>query len=251
MTLDDHTHEELRMLRRRAYGPAADIHSDPEALARLEELETAVRDGSADTADVTVHAGTPPASVLPPSARPVVPEDDAVDAAPGSAAVRRPGRTRRWVAALWPVSVVAAIVVGALSYAAAVPLVSRDAEATQVASLPPDPTFEWPAILRPQREGAVAFREFYGLTAVYTEEDFWGTGEGCMIVLVTEKIGPDSTSYDGPILYGCDAGTFPATVQLPVGEDLPAELRERFPVGSGLQFVFAGDRVGVFAAAAE
>lgn len=35
----DPRHAELRALQRRAYGPDADIHSDPAALARLQELE--------------------------------------------------------------------------------------------------------------------------------------------------------------------------------------------------------------------
>lgn len=255
MSLDERGRAELRMLRGRAYGPAADIASDPVALARLEELEAAARDSPAGTGAPAAPRAAPPSAA---AARERAPEPQNVPgAANGAVPAPEPevrpqaGRARRWVAALWPVSVVAAIVVGAVSYAAAVPLVSRDTEAAQVATLQPDPAFAWPEILGPRQEGVVAFREFYGLTAVYTEQDFWGNGEGCMIVLVTERIHTDSTSYDGPILYGCAAGSFPATVQLAVRDGLPPELRERFPVGTGLRFVFAGDRVGVFAATAE
>ena len=42
MKVDDDV-AELAQLRRRAYGPGADIGADPAALARLDELETRIR----------------------------------------------------------------------------------------------------------------------------------------------------------------------------------------------------------------
>ena len=42
-------HDELAALRARAYGPAADIDGDPEALARLRDLEIAAREGQTTT----------------------------------------------------------------------------------------------------------------------------------------------------------------------------------------------------------
>lgn len=65
---------ELRELRRRAYGPDADIFDDPAALARLEELERATMGA---TTVAGVHAGSPasasaaePAITLLPEAPP-------------------------------------------------------------------------------------------------------------------------------------------------------------------------------------
>jgi hypothetical protein len=76
---------ELDALRRRAYGPDADIHADPDALARLAELEEAMRlersahhteeaprtEGTADTASESTPppalAETPDAVVVSPS----------------------------------------------------------------------------------------------------------------------------------------------------------------------------------------
>jgi hypothetical protein len=256
---DERAHDELRMLRRRAYGPAADIAADPAALARLEELEAAVRQAGSAAADprpALPEPGSPTeragAAVASHPAAPSAFED--ATAAPADLdepVPARRGRTRRWIAALWPVSVVAAIILGAVSYAAAVPLVSRQADAAQVGTLRPDPTFGWPQTLGPVPEDAVVFQEFHGLTVIHAEQDIWGSGEGCMVVLVTTQVDGDSPSYGGPVQYGCAAGGFPATVQLEVSEALPAELQERFAVGSGLQFVFAGDRVGVFASPAE
>ena len=41
--MDDQLIDELRMLRTRAYGPEPDIHHDPSALARLQDLERLAR----------------------------------------------------------------------------------------------------------------------------------------------------------------------------------------------------------------
>lgn len=58
MTLDAAGMRELAALRRRAYGPDADIHDDPDALARLVELERLARP-SADAGAVAGPAGGP------------------------------------------------------------------------------------------------------------------------------------------------------------------------------------------------
>lgn len=54
---DDAT--ELAALRRRAYGPNADIAADPAALERLIELEDAVRGQPADQSDATIETAEP------------------------------------------------------------------------------------------------------------------------------------------------------------------------------------------------
>jgi hypothetical protein len=48
------------------------------------------------------------------------------------------------------------------------------------------------------------------------------------------------------VYSGCRVGDFPATVQFSIGSNAPQELRDRYPDGSSLQFVFDGDRIGVF-----
>ncbi len=53
-------------------------------------------------------------------------------------------------------------------------------------------------------------------------------------------------SYDGPTYTGCAVGTFPATVEVPFDSNVPKELSERFPSATALQFVYDGERVGVF-----
>ena len=80
--MDDGVRDELARLRARAYGPAADIDSDPAALARLVELEererlahetadaalAAERSDIGSAATLSLHAADRPASAPPASA---------------------------------------------------------------------------------------------------------------------------------------------------------------------------------------
>lgn len=65
-TPTDPAPDELRTLRERAYGPAADIHDDPVALARLHELENAGRaaDGAVTSASPAPASSATDASPL-------------------------------------------------------------------------------------------------------------------------------------------------------------------------------------------
>ena len=76
--MDHEWSDELRMLRARAYGPAADILDDPDALARLRELE--------DRAQTPTPASTAADAVPEPVATDADPVPAATDPAPGHAA---------------------------------------------------------------------------------------------------------------------------------------------------------------------
>lgn len=69
--MDAETRAELSALRRRAYGPDADLDADPTALARLIELE-----------DLARTAAPNPSAADPVAPRPVVPSPGAPDAPP-------------------------------------------------------------------------------------------------------------------------------------------------------------------------
>src|SRR3954451_4697205 len=121
---DDHEmdaveRDELRALRARAYGPAADIHDDPAALRRLQELEPRAS-APAPPSDMEVH------------------DSESTSAPQGSAL--QPGR-RRWIAigAFWLLSViVAAGVAWAVTFTTTyVPPVSASGAEVQVATLKP------------------------------------------------------------------------------------------------------------------
>ncbi|WP_345802850.1 hypothetical protein AAIB33_07135 [Microbacterium sp. AZCO] len=92
---------ELAELRRRAYGPAADIDGDPVAQARLAQLEAAHSSSRAETSVVTLardaeSGDEPPApeASLPPDGAPV--PEPAVAAAPDRSRLRR---RLPWIAA--------------------------------------------------------------------------------------------------------------------------------------------------------
>ena len=123
--MDDAARDELSALRRRAYGPAADITEDPAALARLAELEDLARPappasaasaapaasaGSAAPADSAAPAGAV-ATELETVAMPVA---ASVAAAPVAAALPAPRPRRRWTFAFAAAAAVAAIAAAAI-----------------------------------------------------------------------------------------------------------------------------------------
>ncbi|WP_133545997.1 hypothetical protein [Microbacterium sp. BK668] len=259
---------ELRRLRARAYGPGADIHDDPAAMRRLEELEERNRPGEDDA--VRPARPSDPVQARPAAAigteDPADPEDPAgpEDRAdpedptdPGDASdepAEAPRRFRFWVPSLWAASLlVVAVLAGVWTLTTTVAVltpIERTGEGRQIAVLHVDPGFQPPPIFGQGEVGQVGYEDFHGLTAISTTGSWMGgpgAPEGrCLFVMRTDAIDVDSQSFNGPIFNDCTAGTFPATIEIGVGRDLPAEIRDRFPEGSALQFVLDGDRVGVF-----
>ncbi|MCK6067397.1 MULTISPECIES: hypothetical protein [Microbacterium] len=248
--------EELRTLRARAYGPSPDIHADAVAVARLEELEAAARQRDAGpparAANTEVERVAPAEAVAAPETE-LFPEATA-SAPPASPPARR--ARPRWAAVLWPVSVVAALSAGAAATSLAMPLVSRDAGAgaSQVTTLQPDPGFEWPeGLFGPPTDDAQGFADFLGVTAIASSRGAYQPGgdSACLLLIPTEDLAKQPETGFTWVHSGCGAGPFPAAVALTVDGQMPESLRDRFPVGTALQFVFDGERVGVFAEATE
>jgi hypothetical protein len=154
---------------------------------------------------------------------------------------------RKRVAVLWVSSLLAvALVVGVVT-AFTVPRTSTAGGVRHVGSMTQDPDFQWPEFFGPQEPGAQGFTDFYGMTALTGNRLFGAeAADTCMLVVPTAQIHHDAAALTGPILNGCGAGAFRATVQLIVQGDLPAPLLERFPQGTALQFVLDGDRVDVY-----
>ena len=266
--MDTVTRDELRALRARAYGPAADIEQDASALRRLHELEALDRE-PVGTPAITEAPADPPLRApdvvrLPPSTEKPVPTPtappDAVSALEESvpvAAGGEGGRKRRLstgVKILWALSVAASAAAAAaitfgLTYIAPVN-VSSGAE--QIATLEPSSAIEIPVGWMGAGPSS-RFYEFYGLTLFETAGGFYGPmgGTDCFAVVVTETIpdvdsSSDTWTYDGMMNSGCRMGDFPATVEVPVGSGSPEDIRSQFPEDSVLQFVADGDRIGVF-----
>lgn len=251
--------EELRQLRSRAYGPAADIEHDPRALQRLRELE-----GRESRAEAPAHLVAPVAQPAPtPEPEMVQNPAPAVTAEPSTPPRReRTGRKpaqrtrRRWLGAAWIVSVVAAAAVGAaITYGAvAITPVGTSHGARQIATL--KPMTSTPAKIPAGWFGAgpsSRVYEFHGLTLFETSSGGFGgvAGDECFAAVATEQLpAPDADSsnwtLNGVMYSGCRVGAFPASIQIPVDSNAPDEMRATFPAGSALQFVLDGEAIGVF-----
>lgn len=258
--MDDASRAELAALRRRAYGPDADITADPAALARLGELE--VRDRADDdeeheheharaeadgrvVQDADDDGARLDALLLGAAAAPVDGEVSGHDDA-------RPVRTRprpvpaRWIVA-WAASIVlVGVVVGAVVFGlASVPPVAT-AAGRQIATLtervdaPPEIASWVPG-------GVETGYRFEGLIIVPTPIGVgpFGFGSDCLLVAPADGFQSDG-SVRGETFWSCRAGGFPASVQFVVSSSSPEALRARFALGTALMFVLDGDRVGVF-----
>ncbi|MFE5409607.1 hypothetical protein [Microbacterium sp. NPDC056569] len=263
--MDAATLDELHTLRARAYGPSADIDEDPAALERLRELEA--RRAAAATATPVEPPLVAEPAVAPErqgAAVTVVVAPEASDAQPEAEEAStsdepdepRARRRRRGLSsstwALWALSVVAAAALAAgLTYSAtAISPISASSGATQIDTLDPYPLADVPAGWFGAGPSSLAF-DYFGLTLFETSGGYGALGTDCFSLVATEELPePDadanSWSMSGIMLTGCAVGSFPATIQLAVDSSAPQQLRDRFPADSALQFVFDGDRVGVY-----
>ena len=257
--------DELRALRARAYGPAADIHLDPAAMRRLEELEEAGRRSPAvaERTDPPAPADTDDAIDDDSDDSDDTDDDAQMDAAregpapslavPAPSAWRRRGVRR----GLWVVSVVvAAAVGGGLAYSVAeITPVPSSAGIRQSATLEPTNGVEVPVGFFGRSEDTPIF-EYEGLTLFVQTVDYGPEARvdpfPCLAVAPTSLIpsarefDPDTDQgIDGPIYSGCETGAFPATVTFGLDDFSPGAL-PGIRDGRALQFVLEGDRVGVF-----
>lgn len=278
--------DELRALRARAYGRDADLAHDSEAMRRLRELEalqaasTSAGAGSRpttrvvplredDTRDAVVQArpadraSVSGASVIDATLAPLATREDderdtelsvalGFDADHDPARVDRPRALSRRLVALWVGSVVAAAAVASTvtSVAMTIAPVSTSSGAAQIDTLTPtsSPAFQ-PDAVGGAEDSPVW--EYHGLTLYLGVGGAFASDEPeCLWLFVSD---PGSSNSDAEVSglggwgsTGCSAGGFPATITLPLRDDLPDELLAAFPDGTALQFVLDGDRIGVF-----
>jgi len=279
-SMDGDAREELTRLRRRAYGPDADIDGDPDALARLRELEALARAEdlpSGASASETLrrrsragHTGAPvPAergTQAPDRWTAAIGLDDGVAAEAAEAAASAelaasvtpalpappgwtPPRIGRALLIGWAASlVVVAVVVGALVFGlASLRPVSAETGARQVASLAEPMSNPLGAEGGFGSSERTAYYDYAGLVIVVAEDILGPTAMGSCLVITSEAAmsGEDSSR---PSVPGCGAAPFPPTVSLVVERNSPESLRAAFPVGTSLQFVWDGTAVAVFAA---
>ncbi|PPF90133.1 hypothetical protein C5B96_00220 [Subtercola sp. Z020] len=250
--------EEIEALRRRAYGPAPDLHDDPVAWRRLRDLE-----GAKKLAQAPPQPEATPLAVAehpaPPTAADTDPRTDPVEQAP-SRPLRLYRATRRARRSSVLIGVGATLV--ATSVLAAVILVPRvqvdpfQAGARQVARLSLDSDFTTPAFFA-GTDDVFGFEQFHGLRAVVSRTGFFAMSsdenDDCLsIYSEANMVAATSDSFSGQAVGGCAAGGFPAIVQFrPDAEGSPDELRSAFPAPAALQFVYdrTNREVVVFVAA--
>lgn len=252
--MDAEAQNELARLRARAYGPDADLAADSAAWARLSELEELERRRRIEIPAPTAVESAP--TGLPDDAP--SPDGDDVDDEPAPLAerpsrrpvIRRPRTLWLWAGSLAAVAALAS----AASLAAATFLpVARTAGVAQVDTLLPDPSVQTDSLspLGIDSGQVKGYADYFGLTtfAGSTQIDSAGNRAECLFLIETSDAPwtDDDGTFQGGFRYGgCGAGSFPATVEFVVTPELPAAFRQRFPVGSAVQFVRDGDRVGVF-----
>jgi hypothetical protein len=241
---DEHT-EELNALRKRAYGPDADIHQDPEALRRLRELEGAAAKREPEPVAIEPARESTPEPAQTPVESPALNIADAEH--PSEQWVRRLPRFRRsTVLIAIAVAVIAAIIAAALVLVQRVQTDPLQVGANQVARLTVDAEYKIPRFFYSDRQ---AFTAFYGLRVVVTGG---GTVDRCLNIYADADIlDPNASSFTGGALKGgCAAGQFPAMTQFRVDAlSLPDELQAAFPNSDALQFVYdeANNEVVIFA----
>ncbi|MFZ8758500.1 hypothetical protein ACO03V_13870 [Microbacterium sp. HMH0099] len=211
-----------------------------------------------DSAGATT-TGADPADPTDPAPHPAHdadadPDEDAEGAAstsPGRRRRRRPAVRSQRTLWLWAgtIAAVAAVTSAATAVGTTFAPVSRSAGVAQVDTLQVDPSFVPPPLFWPTPDGVTGYDDFFGLTAVVGALRVYSDDAEnlCLYLVPSEDIADTDSSYRGGQVYGgCGAGVFAPTAQLVVSDDAPAELQERFPVGTSLQFVLDGERIGVF-----
>lgn len=243
----DEAHE-LERLRARAYGPRADITSDPAALARLRELEDRERSMAAPVPTKKIEPSPDAGAGLAeetgqPAEEPPLPRPPLLRS-----------RRRVWIAAL---ATAGAVALTSAVTAAAVGSTTVDGTSgiAQTDALTPDPDAELGAsgYLGFDPEQTRGFADYYGLTVFsgVSQIDSDGNRSECLIVLNTEEARDGGSARSSPrgVRFGsCGAGPFPAAVKFIVSASFPEPFRSRYPVGTAIQFVLDDDEVGVFAA---
>jgi len=254
--MDTDTADELEQLRFRAYGPSADIHTDPAAQERLRELEYSARPVDAvtpDEADAQPDAEASHTSAASHGSDPAQASEPDEPIATAGATPLSHRRLSRTVRLIWAASIVVAIALTAAATYGLVAMtpVSLSSGAPQIATLQPESLGKK---VPPGWFGAgpsSRMWEFYGLTLFETSSGTFGeTGGDCLMLVTTADVPEEGESADNWSLSalsagGCSMGAFPLTLEIAVDSNAPEELRAAYP-NSVIQFVKRGDDIGVF-----
>ncbi|MGZ0710600.1 hypothetical protein ACWPKO_19920 (plasmid) [Coraliomargarita sp. W4R53] len=213
---------ELAALRRRAYGPDADIWSDVDAQRRLHELEQRERPQDQVAAGGESARGRDRGPEPLPATLPQVPPGVAADAPP------TPRGRPLWLVAL--ISLLVGGIVGAALVSASIPradLVLRETSDR----LPEEISrqiVDWGGA-----DSAIQGHEALGELTVWTAQS--ATGDTCMILVSASSIQA----------MWCAPGGMDPSIDVLVGRDVPVPGPE-FPEGSALRLIAGDDGVAVW-----
>ncbi|HEY9307204.1 MAG TPA: hypothetical protein VIP82_05310 [Microbacterium sp.] len=185
--------------------------------------------GAGTPGDVAEPAGTGSGSA---AAEPVA----GVDTPTSEVSAQTPARPWwRRIPVLWAASVVAALLIGA-----GVSAWIQNLEEGRVAVLREDSDAEWPDMFFGARPAdGLVFDGFHGLTVLsFPQSVAQGSAQTCLYIL---------TPPDGFGAGSCAAGSYPASASMEVVSSSPEALRDRFPLGTSLQFVLEDSTVQVYA----
>ncbi len=231
--------DELRMLRARAYGPAADIHLDDTALRRLHELEAAA--ASPSSAGSTPTPDAPRLSTPEPAGAPASASEDGVEPAAPAPPPSRSRVGRRATAAVAGIALIAGAGIGAAVTAAlSPPHPSPDTEL--VATVAVDPDFSWPSFFpEPGSLRAIGFADLDGITVVAIPPSSAAARGWCIFTYETARVDTSSDRYEGETEQACEGRPFPASVVIDL-DRAPRSLREAFPDRGALRLVLDAEQ---------
>lgn len=253
--MGDHLDDELAALRARAYGPDADIHTDPEAVARLRALEHDARRApdAAPASPAPAPPALPASSFVAPGPPPPLPDAPgssaatpsfprATEVAAESSRPRIQGRRRVPLLLACAITAVAAAAVTVPLTLWASGLADRPYAVLNPSDDDPDEMFFSPD------SSSVRFDDFLGIRVSVGELDYL-EGERCMLV----DPDPRGRNDDGSSTRGsCSPAGFGAVVDIPAVDGyLSDDVRRRLGDITALRFELVGDEVHVFVAHAE
>ena len=214
--------DELAILRARAYGRDADIHTDPQSLRRLQELE--------GEGEQTPHART---EVPTEPSQWSVEAIELFESIEPDDQISRPPRSARKMALAWVSTVVAVGLLGGwIGWTAA------RHDPTVIATLSRSPDLDVPPeFVDPQFPDPVRYQDYLGMPIItYTmPESVDSPRQHCIAVQVSEAL----------TRGGCGEGGFEAILTFVVEDDSPEPLRTRHPVGSVIRLQHVDNRIEV------
>ena len=217
--------DELAILRARAYGRDADIHTDPQSLRRLQELEGSTEQPPPPGSEVPAEPSQWSSEAIE-MFEPIGPNEPAIQTS-------RPPRSARTITLAW---ISATVVAGLLGAWIGATVAQHDQNV--IATLTPSPELDVPPEFSDHTfPDPVRYQDYLGVPVItFTmPESADSPSQNCIGVHVSGE----------QTRGGCGEGGFDAIATFMVDENSPEPLRARHPVGTFIRLQHVGDRIEV------